>query len=416
MARKPDSRGGLTRRNVITSAGALAGGLALGGCKYGTQVFLAGKVPPVPPQPAWADARVQGFRRLGRTGFQMSDVSFGSATLEEADVVRRAVDQGINYFDTSPDYSNAKSERAIGEGIRGAPRDTLFVASKFCTPNGHLADGVSVERAIRAVEDSLRRIGTDHLDLVHIHAVNSIHRLMAPNIHEAFDRLKQAGKVRFLGVSSHTPDLERVMRHAVASDRFDVIMVAYNFQHWPSIGEIFHDAHQHDIGVVAMKTLKGAYHAKLDDFTATEKESFAQAALKWVLSNQDVSGLVVSIDRPEQVDEYLAASGKPFEAADQALLERYDAQVSGIYCRPGCGACLESCPHDVPVDDVLRWSMYSENYGRHGEASSRYAALDPARSPERCVGCAAPCVSACPFDLPVQSRLLGAARLLGESA
>lgn len=413
MAQEPDPRPGLTRRHVITSAGALAGGLALSGCKYGTQVFLATKVPPVPPQPEWAGARVRRYRRLGRTGFEMSDISFGSANLQEADVVRRAVARGINYFDTSPDYSNARSERAIGEGIRGAPRDTLFVASKFCTPNGHLADDVSVDRAIRAVEDSLRRIGTDHLDLIHVHAVNSIDRLMAPHIHEAFDRLKEAGKVRFLGVSSHTPDLERVMRHAVDSDRFDVIMVAYNYQHWPGIGEIFHDAHERDIGVVAMKTLKGAYQAKLDDFTATEKESFAQAALTWVLSNQDVSGLVISIDRPEQIDEYLMASGRPFEPADQALLERYDSRVSGIYCRPGCGACLDSCPHDVPVDDVLRWRMYSENYGRHDEASSRYAALDTARSPERCVGCAAPCVSACPFDLPVQSRLLGAAQRLG---
>jgi len=416
MGKERPLRTGLTRRKVITSAGALAGGLALSGCKYGTQAFLASKVPPPPPQPEWAGARVQGLRRLGRTGFQMSDISFGSANLEEPEVVRQAVARGIRYFDTSPDYSNAKSERAIGEGIRGAPRDQLFVASKFCTPNGHLPNEVSVEHAIRAVEDSLRRIGTDHLDLIHIHAVNTIDRLMAPNIHEAFDRLKEAGKVRFLGVSSHTPDLEREIRHAGASDRFDVIMVAYNYQHWPSIGEIFHDAHQRDVGVVAMKTLKGAYHAKLDDFTATEKESFAQAALKWVLSNQDVSGLVVSIERPEQLDEYLMASGQPFEPADQALLERYDARVSGIYCRPGCGACLESCPNDVPVDDVLRWRMYSENYGRHAEASGRYATLDPARSPERCVGCAAPCVSACPFDLPVQSRLLGAARLLGGGA
>ncbi len=412
MAKDSDSRPGLTRRDVITSAGVLAGGLALGGCKYGTQAYLASKVPPAQPRPEWADARVHAYRPLGSTGFRISDISFGSAELDNAEIVRSAVERGINYFDTSPDYSNAKSERAIGEGISGTPRDQLFLASKFCTPNGHLPDRVAVKDAIRAVEDSLLRIGTDYLDLVHIHAVNSIERLMAPNIHEAFDRLQEAGKVRFLGVSSHTPDLEMVMRHAVDSDRFHVIMVAYNYDYWPGIGEIFHDAHEKGVGVVAMKTLKGAFHNKLDDFSDTEQEAFSQAALKWVLSNRDVSGLVISINRPDQVNEYLMASGRPFEASDQALLERYDALAGSLYCRPGCGACLSSCPNQVPVDDVLRWRMYSENYGRHEEASNRFAALDPRRSTDGCVGCSAPCADACPHGLPVQERLLGASRIL----
>ncbi len=100
-----------------------------------------------------------------------------------------------------------------------------------------------------------------------------------------------------MGVSSHTPDLEIVMHHAVDSGRFDVIMVAYNFKHWPDLTNIFRKAKEHAVGVVAMKTLKGAHHTKLKDFTPTERESFAQAAFKWVLTNSDVSGLVVSIDR-----------------------------------------------------------------------------------------------------------------------
>jgi predicted aldo/keto reductase-like oxidoreductase len=416
MAKECDPRSGLTRRDVLTSAGALAGGLALAGCKYGSQAYLASKVPPADPRPEWADARVRAYRPLGSTGFEISDVSFGSAELDNVEIVRNAVGRGINYFDTSPDYSNAKSERAIGEGIAGTPRDKLFVASKFCTPNGHLPTHVSVENAIRAVEDSLLRIGTDYIDLVHVHACNSVERLMSPNIHEAFDRLKEAGKVRFLGVSSHTPDLEVVMRHAVASDRFDVIMVAYNYDYFPTIGEIFHDAHQKGMGVMAMKTLKGAFHSKRDEFSDTEKEAFSQAALKWVLSNPDVSGLVISMNRPDQINEYLMASGQPFEPADQALLERYDTLASGVYCRPGCGACLDSCPNDVPIDDVLRWRMYSENYGRHEEASNRFAALDPRRTTDGCVDCAAPCASACPFDLQVKERLLGAAEILRGQA
>ncbi len=188
----------------------------------------------------------------------MSDVSFGCSGLTDPGVARRAVARGVNYFDTSPDYSETGSERALGEGIRGTPRDKLFLVSKFCTAAGHLPDDTPVPKVIEAVEGSLSRLGTDYLDLVHIHAVNSLDRLMAPHIHEAFDRLKQQGKVRFLGVSSHTPNLEQVMARAVDGGRFDAIMVAYNFKNWPDLTNIFRRAHARGVGVIAMTTLKGA--------------------------------------------------------------------------------------------------------------------------------------------------------------
>ena len=86
---------------------------------------------------------------------------------------------------------------------------------------------------------------------------------MAPNIHEAFDRLKEQGKARFLGVSTHTPNLEEVANTAIDSGRFDVMMLAYHFGMWPNFGHILEKAKQHDVGVVAMKTLKGARHADL---------------------------------------------------------------------------------------------------------------------------------------------------------
>src|SRR2546425_1553257 len=411
---RPDSH--LSRRAFLrgASAGLAAGGLTLaGGCKYGTQLFLISEPPKADSQrPAWAGSRVQRYRPLGRTGFQMSDISFGCSGLDDAAVARRGVERGITYFDTSPDYSRAGSEIALGTGIRGTPRDRLFVVSKFCTPDGHLATDTPVSTVIESVEASLRRLGTDHLDLCHIHACNSLDRLMAPNIHEAFDRLKQAGKVRFIGVSSHTPDLETVMAHAVDSGRFDVIMVAYNFRNWPDLTNIFRRAHERGVGVVAMKTLKGARHTQLADFTPTERESFAQAAFKWVLSNPDVSGLVVTMSRHEQIDEYLYASGREVTAADVSLLEKYDQLIARDYCRPGCGECLDACPYGVPVDDVLRYAMYADSYGQEREAARLYRQLDPARRADQCVTCSAPCERSCPFDLPIRDKMTRAHRRL----
>jgi predicted aldo/keto reductase-like oxidoreductase len=184
--------------------------------------------------------------------------------------------------------------------------------------------------------------------------------------------------------------------------------VAYNFANWPGLHEIFRDAHQRGVGVVAMKTLKGARHTQLADFTPSERESFAQAAFKWVLANPDVSGLVVSISHFDQIDEYLFASGRSLSEHDQALLEKYDRLVANDYCRPGCGACLPACPHGVAVDDVLRYQMYADAYGREKQAMRQYARLATERQAAHCLACPAPCQDACPHGLPVREKLVRA--------
>ncbi len=405
-----------TRRQFLrTAVATAAAGVAVAaGCEYKSQLFLLSRAPKEAEEKSqdWQESRIRSYRPLGRTGMQISDISFGCSGLDNVTTVKSALERGVNYFDTSPDYSHAGSEQTLGEGIKGFPRDKLFIASKFCTPSDHLDNDVPVKEVIATVEGSLKRLGTDYLDLAHIHAVNSIERLMNPNIHEAFDRLKEQGKLRFLGVSSHTPQLEKVMRHAVDSGRFDVIMVAYNFRNWPDLTTIFHDAKQKGVGVVAMKTLKGAKHTALSDFTPTDRESFAQAAFKWVLTNEDVSGLVVSINSLSQIDEYLHASGQPLQQTDLHLLEKYDRLVSNDYCRPGCGACLSSCPAEMPIDDILRYAMYYENYGQQRLGMEKYARVLQTRALSQCTECTAPCEQACPFGLPIKAKLQRADRLL----
>ena len=164
----------------------------------------------------WKGARVKGYRRLGRTGWNVSDIVLGTGKIKGEDgeqIARLAIERGVNYFDTAPDYSGSGSEQAMGRAIRGV-RDKLFIATKFCTPTGHLPPGTPVAKYMDAVEASLGRLGTDYVDLCHIHSCDEVERLMDPNVHEAFDRLKQQGKVRFLGFSTHTPNLVQVANTA----------------------------------------------------------------------------------------------------------------------------------------------------------------------------------------------------------
>lgn len=421
-AEESSKPGGLGRRRFLVGAATTVGGVAAAGgaavarnagwaTVTGPNIGTDVRARADSARPAWAGARVQAKRRLGRTGFEVSDISLGSSRIrgEQGErVARLAIERGVNYFDTAPDYSEAGSELALGRAMRGQ-RDGMFLATKFCTPNGHIPVGSPPEAYIAAVEGSLGRLQTDYVDLVHIHACDSVERLLDPGVHEAFERLKQAGKARFLGFSSHTPNLERVAATAIDDGRFDVMMLAYHHGAWPGLAKIIERAAAADVGVVAMKTLKGARHRGLLE-DRNEADSYSQAAFKWVLSNPSLACLVISFKELADVDEYLYASGQLPNAGDYALLDKYDRLNDGLHCHQHCGDCLDSCPVGVPIDDVLRQRMYFEDYGDQKEAMRLYSAL--ATDASACESCPAPCADACSHGVAIPERLREAHRLL----
>jgi len=415
-------QGGASRRLFLRTLGAGGAAVAAGASGLAVAVgrnrawlpvandFFRTQVEKTAPavRPEWRGARIRSYRRLGRTNAMVSDISLGSGGIHDVEVARLALERGISYFDTAPDYSDTNSERVLGEAMKGR-RDKVFLATKFCVRDGHLPNDTPVPKVVEAVEASLRRLQTDYVDLIHIHSCDRVDRLMAPNIHEAFDRLKEQGKARFLGVSTHTPNLEEVANAAIDSGRFDVMMLAYHFGMWPHFGHILEKAKAHDVGVVAMKTLKGAKHTNLARFRE-EGDAYSQAAFRWVLSNPNVSCLVVSFTKVVQVDEYVYASGSAVRPADVALLERYDQLTAGDYCQPHCGLCLDSCAYQLPINDVLRYRMYFKDYGWEKEGMRLYGKLD--RNAGACLDCAAPCAHTCPIGVPIRQKMLDAHELL----
>ncbi len=435
VARTSAARVDPTRRNFLTgtATGAAAGfgALVVGGAAGVVRAFkgvgtggpgwsdAASKIfvpaPYTHPEykTEWKGSRIQAKRRLGRTEWPVSDIVLGTGRLEGElgeSVGRLALERGVNYFDTSPDYAGSGSEQAMGKALAQFPRDQIFVATKFCKPGGHLPTGTPVAEYKQAIEESLGRLKLDYVDLVHVHSCDEVERLMDPNVHQAFDELKAEGKVRFLGFSSHTPRLVEVANTAIASGRFDVMMLAYHHGIWPEMPEIIRRARQEqDMGVVAMKTLKGAKHRGLENFQPYA-DSYSQAALKWALSNEDVSCAVVSFFELQHIDEFLYASGKPFGSADAKVLRKYDQEIIGSYCAPHCGKCLGSCPENVAINDVLRHRMYFEDYGWEKQAIEQYTALKHDASP--CLNCSAPCLGSCPLGIPIPTQTRGAHELL----
>jgi aryl-alcohol dehydrogenase-like predicted oxidoreductase len=416
------SADGESRRSFLRGLGAAGAGFAAVGAGFAAAIgrnrgwipvandFFVTQVEATAPKarPEWSGAKIKSYRRLGRTNVMVSDISLGSGQIDDVDVARRALDAGINYFDTAPDYSDTNSERVLGEAMKGR-RDQVFLATKFCVSDGHLPNDTPVPKVMEAVEASLKRLQTDHVDLIHVHSCDRVDRLLAPNIHEAFDRLKEQGKVRFLGVSTHTPNLEEVANAAIDSGRFDVMMLAYHFGMWPNFGHILEKAKANDVAIVAMKTLKGAKHTNLAEFR-DEKSAYSQAAFRWVLSNPNVSCLVISFKEHQHVDEYVYASGTAVGGQDVALLERYDRLTRGDYCQPHCGRCLDSCEYALPINDILRYRMYFRDYRWEKEGMRHYARLD--RNASVCSSCSAPCAGSCPIGVPIREKMMDAHRVL----
>jgi uncharacterized protein len=399
-------------RRELLQRGAVAVGLSI----------LPRRAAAAPAGPA--GPRVRRYATLGRTGMRVADIAFGGSRLGagEGETVRHAFDRGINYFDSADSYRGGESEATIGDALRGR-RDRVYLTSKTVTgPHDRR------ESMMRSLEQSLRRLGTDYVDVYFNHAVNDVDRLKNPEWHEFTTRAKQQGKIRFVGMSGHAGRLIECLDYALDTDGVDVILVAHNFgqdpafyqqftrsfdfvARQPGLPRVLQKAKAKGVGVIAMKTLMGA---RLNDMRPFERggATFAQAAFRWVLSNPNVDALIVSMTSRDVIDEYLGASGWQATAADDLpLLRRYALKNGASYCRLGCQDCLSACPYGVPIGDVLRTRMYAVDYGDLALARSEYALLSTPAAP--CLSCSGePCRGACPHGLPVERFVVATHRML----
>jgi hypothetical protein len=392
---------------------ALGAGAALGAAGVGLAQQSA---------PTGAGPRVRRLVRLGRTGLEVSDIAFGSASTSDAAVVRYAFERGINFFDTAESYRGGFAEEAIGEALQGK-RDRVILSSKT-----RAGESDTRKDMMRALEGSLKRLGTDHLDIYFNHAVNDVDRMRNREWWEFTELAKRQGKIRFRGMSGHGSHLAECVEYAVDNDLADVLLVAYNFAqdpsfydrlrhtfHWaaiqPDLPRALEKARRKNVGVLAMKTLMGA---RLNDMRPYEKAgaTFSQAALRWVLAGGYADAALISMDSRVSIDEYLGASGEPKVAqGDLELLARYVQLQGPAYCQSGCNACEGACPAQVPIAEVLRTRMYDVDYRQPSMARTEYAALGaPAQV---CLTCAQrTCSSACPRGIPIATFARDAAARL----
>jgi predicted aldo/keto reductase-like oxidoreductase len=323
------------------------------------------------------------FRTLGRTGLKVTTLSFGAMLTPEFEVIRAGFDMGINYVDTARRYLGGRSEEIVSRALKGI-RDKVVVATKT-QPASNTREAI-----MKDVETSLTNLQTDHIDVIQLHSLDSPRRAFIPEVREAYVKLREQGKVRFFGVTTHTNQAEVI--NGVVNDPekfFDTVLVAYNFKTEPSVKEAIARAKAAGIGVIAMKIQMGGYRTREDAKSLTPEQ--AAANLKWVLQDTNVSNAIPGMRTVEQVTQMVPVMGMKLTKADERILRSYAQAVDPYYCRL-CGQCESTCPNGVRISIVNRALMYAQGYKEYELARATFAEDSKTSLCLTCSGCVARCV------------------------
>jgi uncharacterized protein len=348
-----------TRREFLNAGATLVGAVATvsaAGKAVFTSAASAGQaMPPI------ARKGNMIYRSLGRTGEQVSALGVGGHHLgdlpsvdEAIRLVHEAIDAGITFFDNCWEYYNGKTENILGRAIKGR-RDKIFLMTKVCT------HGRSGRLALQMLEESLLRLGTDHLDLWQIHGIvydNDPELAYAKGgVLEAFDQAKKQGKTRFVGFTGHK-DPAFHLKMLELGYPFDTVQMPMNpfdasFHSFQK--QVLPEVNQRGMAALGMKSMGGTAWAIKNGVVKAEE------LLRYAMS-LPVATTIVGMDSLEVLHQNLrvVAGFKPMTDSEMDALRlrcaataadgRYEPyKVSLRYDNP-----MTRLPHGFPIDKTQR--------------------------------------------------------------
>jgi aryl-alcohol dehydrogenase-like predicted oxidoreductase len=343
------------------------------------------------------------YRQLGATGLEVSEISFGAHGVDNPTLMAASLEAGINTFCTSGRYLDGREETALGEAIAriGTPREEIVILT-----GSDLRPNETVDSWLEDLDASLRRLRTDYLDVFYNAMVQTPDQVLSDVLFEAFDRARDAGKVRHLAVSGHHGGLQECLEAAIEVGRYEMIFTKYDFVSYPEQDQLLRRAAEGGIGTMVFKTNAGNRQREIKDLEAGGL-SFKQATIRWALSNPDVASVAVTMTSFDQINEAVAAVGAKLSMGEVAMLRRYAGEMYDQYCR-FCKTCEGICPQQVAVAEVMRYAMYFSYYGREKEAMRLYRQLPESATAAACQDCSGGCDRACPFGREVRAGLVEA--------
>ena len=358
-------------------------------------------------------------RVLGRTGLRIPVISFGVMNSHAPELLHKALDMGIKHMDTAHLYLQGNSERFIGQVLEeSGKRDQVYLATKMRFNRDRekavfLLEGVerqpaATEENLRSqLEESLRRLRTDYVDILYLHSCYSAEMATFEPLMKGLVKAKEAGKVRFIGISTHR-DEPNVLRAAVDTGIYDVVLTAYNYlqKHRDEVRKAIAHAADKGVGVVAMKTQGGVQLNREDPAQVNHA-----AALKWVLQDENVCTTIPGITTFEQMDLDFGLMADLRLTPDEKRDLQVTALLSGLlYCQ-NCRTCIPGCPQRVEIPVLMRAFMYARAYGNQQQARSTAAELVSNRGLEACTGCR-DCTASCPNGIDIGPRIRELGRLI----
>ena len=333
------------------------------------------------------------YRILGKTGLKISRMGFGGIPIQRIDaegaktLIHELKDAGVNFIDTARGYT--VSEEYLGYALEGI-RENFVVATKSMSR--------TKEAMAADIDISLKNLRTDYIDLYQLHNLppEQLAVVTAPGgALEALLEAKAAGKIRHIGVTSHSLD---TFRMALELPWVETFMFPYNIVETQA-EDLIAKAAEKNIGFICMKPLAGG---------AIEE---ATLALRYVCANPNVTVVIPGMAEPKELRQNLAAASDTSELTqeEKAGFQRIRSALGTQFCRR-CNYC-QPCSAGINISGAFLFDGYLQRYGLADWARSRYMAMEKKASD--CIGCGA-CEQRCPYQLPIRKMLSKVAEHFGE--
>ncbi len=322
---------------------------------------------------------------FGSSGLKVTRVAFGGIPImrlsmeESVRVVKDVIEMGVNFIDTANAYGD--SEEKIGMAIREFPRERLVIASKSMARDS--------ETFLQHLETGLKKLGTDYIDIYHMHALSSdedLDKVLGPGgAMEGLDRAIRDGKVRYKAFSSHNLT---VAKKVVRSGEFQVIQYPFNFIDDDAQDELIPLAEKMNMGFIAMKPLGGGL---LDD---------AEICFRYLMQFDSIVSDpgIEKTGEMKQIIDIINDPG-PLSEDEEARIEEIRRALGKNWCHR-CDYC-RPCSEGIPISMVLIAKSIVKRMPYHSACDFLEEPMEKARG---CTECRS-CVQKCPYDLDIPALL-----------
>jgi predicted aldo/keto reductase-like oxidoreductase len=321
---------------------------------------------------------------LGKTGIKVSEVGFGGIPIirlsndEAVKVLLNAYDRGVTFYDTANMYRD--SEAKIGRALSPV-RNKIVIATKTIRRD---AKGF-----LKHLEKSLNDLNTDYIDLYQFHQVASIEEwekiTKEDGALSAANKAKKDGKIKFLGVTSHNLQIANKL---IKTGLFDTVQFPFNFIEQDAKNKLHKYSRDKRIGIIAMKPFAGGVINN------------ASLAFKYLRQFPDVIP-IPGFDSVQSVDDIVSIYNSPNEVTDQDLekMEEYRQELGLVFCRR-CEYC-QPCPEGVMITPAMSYPIVASRMSP--QVSVEFLKI-PMESTLKCTECGA-CIERCPYELPIPDLL-----------